>query len=305
MRILLFLTLILIAETTVWSQIKITGTVLDKTNSSPLPGVTITEAKTRNKVISGINGEFQITLKNYHSNMTFEYLGYLTQIISVDSFKTTANIVNLEIDDESLEEIIIIAPNPPYLELGYLGLMANQPYGIHAEYSTWGDKFRCYLNYTTNLESSSFVAAQIGPIRNGKSKAYNIFNPFVRYYGMIESNEPINLIFLNNQFYFDRIGAIKLGVGIEQSNNSETGTSFLLGYRLHFQRAGFLNSYVEADAILTQSGLGWESKLYFELYNKEYKNLSFGVGHLRIFEQSALVVNLNYKHYFLKRNNEN
>jgi hypothetical protein len=301
LRIFFSLILLFITETSVWGQFTIKGTVLSKDDSLALPGVIVKEVNSRNSTISDINGQFHLNVRNSQIFLAFEFVGFRTQLISADSLNSMAKIVYLEIDNEPLEEIVIFAPNPPYLELGYFGRFSNQPFGFQGEYSTSADKFRCSVNYSSDMGSNSFISAKVGSYRNRKYK----IDPCVSFYRRAQSSEHLSLIFVNNQLNVQS-GVIKLGAGFDQLNKS-AGASFLFGYRFYFSFFRFLNtymSYMDTDLFWTKKGIGWDGKMYFDLYNKDYKNLSFAIGHQRVFDQSSLVININYKYYFLDRNHE-
>lgn len=85
-------------------QIKVTGTIKDNAGY-PLPGVNIVEDGTQNGVTSDFDGKFSISA-NKGSKLTFTYVGFKTQTITVDKS------VNLDLvltdDVAKLDEIVAI-----------------------------------------------------------------------------------------------------------------------------------------------------------------------------------------------------
>lgn len=88
-----------------YSQITITGQVTDASNNTPLTFVNITSG-TMGTVTDG-NGNYTITVPSKNSQLTFSYIGYKTQKITIDA-QTTLNISLVE-DASSLDEVVITA----------------------------------------------------------------------------------------------------------------------------------------------------------------------------------------------------
>jgi hypothetical protein len=76
-REFLVLITIFIGTISAFSQIKVTGTVLD-TKSEPLIGVNITVKGSKTGTISDFNGKFNIDVPNKQSVLIFSYIGYKT-----------------------------------------------------------------------------------------------------------------------------------------------------------------------------------------------------------------------------------
>ena len=66
-----------------FSQSSVTGKITDN-NGEPLPGANVTEKGTSKGVISDFNGNYQITVATDTSILTFSYLGFKSQEITVD-----------------------------------------------------------------------------------------------------------------------------------------------------------------------------------------------------------------------------
>jgi iron complex outermembrane receptor protein len=97
---ILFLVPILIS-----AQSTITGTVTEQATGDPLPGVNVTIQGTDQGTTTDFDGNYSLSNVKNGSVLEFTYVGFLSQIITVNS-----NVINvsLEASSESLDEIIII-----------------------------------------------------------------------------------------------------------------------------------------------------------------------------------------------------
>lgn len=106
MRKLSTLLIILLIPTLLFSQISVSGVILDAENSEPLPGVSIMVKETTKGTISDANGNFSIEVDNETSVLIFSYVGYLSDEITI------GNQTNLEIsmvpDLVNLEEVLVV-----------------------------------------------------------------------------------------------------------------------------------------------------------------------------------------------------
>ncbi|NDV56032.1 SusC/RagA family TonB-linked outer membrane protein [Parabacteroides sp. 52] len=82
----------------------VTGTVTDVTGE-PLLGVNIMQKGTSNGAITDIDGKYSIRLASQSGTLTFSYIGYLPQDVTVN-----ANVLNvvLQEDSQALEEVVVI-----------------------------------------------------------------------------------------------------------------------------------------------------------------------------------------------------
>ncbi|WP_299098258.1 TonB-dependent receptor [uncultured Winogradskyella sp.] len=101
---LLFLILVMQCAFGFAQDKEITGKITDKENV-PLPGASVIEKGTKNGVMSNMDGEYSITLKNSNAILEFHYLGYKTVEIS-SSGKSVIN-VQMEVDSEALDEVVL------------------------------------------------------------------------------------------------------------------------------------------------------------------------------------------------------
>lgn len=88
-------------------QVKvITGVVTDKSNGQTLPGVTIKVKGKSNGVVTGLSGEYKISVEDETASLVFSYIGYHTIELPVGT-NTTLNVA-LEVDLESLQEVVVV-----------------------------------------------------------------------------------------------------------------------------------------------------------------------------------------------------
>lgn len=87
------------------AQTTITGRVTDSKDNEPLPFVNITN--NTNGTITNENGYYTIQVPSKTSQLKFSFIGYKSQIITVDN-KTTINIALVE-DASALDEVVITA----------------------------------------------------------------------------------------------------------------------------------------------------------------------------------------------------
>lgn len=114
----IFMWVLLFVTSISFSQIKISGTITDKTTGQEIPSVTISTAAKKGTT-SNINGQYFIEVLNKKQTLTFSYLGYKTQRIQVGEQK----IINIQLEEieTNLDEIVVTALglNRKTKELGY------------------------------------------------------------------------------------------------------------------------------------------------------------------------------------------
>src|SRR5690606_6864012 len=86
-------------------EIVVKGTVLSSTDNMPLPGANVSVAGTNIGTATDFDGNYEITVSP-DAQLSFSYIGYLMQTISVNG-ETTIN-VTLSEDLNDLEEVVVI-----------------------------------------------------------------------------------------------------------------------------------------------------------------------------------------------------
>jgi TonB-dependent SusC/RagA subfamily outer membrane receptor len=84
----------------------ITGKVTDK-NGDPLPGVTVIVKNTQRGNITDTNGDFSISVPDTETSiLVFSFVGFATKEVEI-GIQTSIN-VSLDIDEKSLEEVVVV-----------------------------------------------------------------------------------------------------------------------------------------------------------------------------------------------------
>jgi TonB-linked SusC/RagA family outer membrane protein len=82
----------------------VSGTVKSSADGMPLPGVNVLVKNTNNGAVTDFDGNFSLSSVSQNSIIVFTYIGFKTQELAA-----TANMqVNLEEDNESLDEVVLI-----------------------------------------------------------------------------------------------------------------------------------------------------------------------------------------------------
>jgi len=98
----LFFVSFLLCSTVMLAQNKVSGTVLDAAGE-PLIGVSVLEAGTTNGVVTDVNGQFSLAVKQ-GARLTFSYVGYVAQTIAARNGMK----VSLEEDNTVLNEVVVV-----------------------------------------------------------------------------------------------------------------------------------------------------------------------------------------------------
>ncbi len=105
-REVLVLIALFISTISAFSQIKVTGTVLD-TKREPLIGVNITVKGSRTGTISDFNGKFNIDVPDRQSVLVFSYIGYKTIERTIPASGQLT--VILEEETQTIDEVVVVA----------------------------------------------------------------------------------------------------------------------------------------------------------------------------------------------------
>jgi len=294
----------LISVLNVYSQVEFSGTVVDEEDNVVI-GTSITEMKTNNGTISDKDGKFKIIVQNSSSNIKFEFIGYKTLIIKVD----TVNQTNFKavLHEKSFDnDFVMYAPIPRGFGIGYYGLTSNQPIGFQLSYWTGAGKFRSYFNFATRNLKSNYYDFEIGPYGLSYYGIERYLSPYLKGIILQENN-----IVKSKTLLCDRIcisnSVFHAGVGVETNTNMSGKIIFLAGLKqyLHFlPRNPFFSTSIACDFLFNGYSFDYMSGLNVEFYNRNYKNISVGVGYQSVFNQKDFVINLNYKHYFTGKRKE-
>ncbi len=87
-------------------QRRVTGTVTDSKTGDALPGVNVVIQGTVTGTVTDANGNFSINVPGPNSVLTFSFLGYVSQSISVGN-QSTVNVILVE-EVTALEEVVVV-----------------------------------------------------------------------------------------------------------------------------------------------------------------------------------------------------
>lgn len=104
-KVMLMLTFLFICVSYAWCQQlkKVSGKIVDALKE-PMIGVSVIEKGTSNGVISDLDGNYELQVKE-GATIVFSYVGYVTQ-----EKKVTANIINITMkeDSKTLDEVVVV-----------------------------------------------------------------------------------------------------------------------------------------------------------------------------------------------------
>lgn len=97
--------LLFIAFQAVAQERTVTGTVTDKLDGLPLPGVSIKATGTTAGTTTDVNGRFSLRVPSGSTSLTFTYIGYLPQTLAI-----TGSALNVELtsDRRQLSEVVVV-----------------------------------------------------------------------------------------------------------------------------------------------------------------------------------------------------
>ena len=102
---LLFL-LAVFTTTIIYSQVTVSGKIVDSSNGDPIIGATILEVGTPNGTVSDIDGNYRLTIDE-NGQLAISYLGYETLTVNVGSRTQIA--IELQPSAQQLESVIVTA----------------------------------------------------------------------------------------------------------------------------------------------------------------------------------------------------
>jgi TonB-dependent starch-binding outer membrane protein SusC len=104
-KILLFALFCLITQVMFAQKIKVSGQVFEKSDNSPIPGVSIMIEGTKEGVVTDLDGKFTISAEPT-ATLRFSFIGYETQSIVIDG-RTTLEVFMVA-ESQNLNEVVVI-----------------------------------------------------------------------------------------------------------------------------------------------------------------------------------------------------
>ena len=102
----IFMCAILLINYTASAQTPAISGKVTSADGQSLPGVSVTSAGTTTGVVTNEDGEYKISLPNGSVNLTFSYIGYQSQTISVSG--RTIISVALQPDSKNLNAVVVV-----------------------------------------------------------------------------------------------------------------------------------------------------------------------------------------------------
>jgi TonB-linked SusC/RagA family outer membrane protein len=95
---------VVISQTLPFLLQTIKGKVIDE-NRMPMSGATVTEQNTKNSVLTGYDGAFEITVQGSTAMLTVTYMGYISKVFMANQVNPT---IQLEPETTSLKEVVLV-----------------------------------------------------------------------------------------------------------------------------------------------------------------------------------------------------
>lgn len=98
--------MLLMLPLAVIAQFKVTGTVVDKKNNTPVPGVVVREKGTKQGTTTDAKGAFSLDVKSGNAALLVSFMGYLAREIPLNGAGTVS--ISLEEDIKALGDVVVI-----------------------------------------------------------------------------------------------------------------------------------------------------------------------------------------------------
>ncbi|MEP3836040.1 MAG: TonB-dependent receptor [Algibacter sp.] len=294
----IYFQLFLFCTSITFAQQQVSGIVKDA-SGVPLPGVNITETGTTNGTTSDFDGKYKISL-NADSTLTFSYVGYNTNVISVNN----QSIINVTLEEGvSLDEVILVGSRSPKRTATDTAVPVDVVNVSEIATTTGKVEVNEILQYAApsfnaSKQSGSDGADHIVPaslrglgpdqtlvLINGKrrhqSSLVNVFGTR----GRGNSGTDLNAIPANA---IKRIEVLRDGASAQYGSDAIAG---VINIVLKDNTDGFTGG-VTYGAYSTAIGEGWEESTGETLYNVEGKNRLDGED--RSWDGTTVKIDANY-----------
>lgn len=88
------------------AQFQVKGTVVDASDNEPLIGATVMENGSTSGIVTDLDGEFSLKVKDGNAVLAISYVGYAPQKVAVKGNHTLT--IRLEKEDNSLDELVVV-----------------------------------------------------------------------------------------------------------------------------------------------------------------------------------------------------
>jgi hypothetical protein len=273
-----------------YSQIIITGYVKDERGNA-LSLVNIQEVNTDNSTRTDNKGFFELTLTKNNSTIRIWQIGYSDILLGSDNIRDNYT-YTMQSNPVSFADPGVA--HHPYFEIGYKGYISDFPFGIHATYAYWFERFKLHAGFATkdfNEFYSNIGLYPFGP-RDFKPRKLNInFKGFLIFADTMSKSE----IFILNDFYISEKLTFKLGAGTKLTN-MDKNPIFVGGLRFEFLDLIVIGKqFLDFEIYIRQNSVEWIGKFNTTVFDTGGYNFSFTLGHQKFFGFSGLIAGLNYR----------
>ncbi len=179
LKVLLFLVSFLMGSMAfAQNSIQVSGTVQDELG--PLPGVSVAIKGTTTGTLTDLDGKFTLNVPNDKAILTFSFLGYVPQSITVGSNKTLN--VTMKAEDNSLDEVVVI---------GYGSVRKKDLTG--STVSVRGSEL-ANIPVTTAAQALSGKAAGVNVIQNSGAPGANVQITVRGGTSITQGTEPLYIV---------------------------------------------------------------------------------------------------------------
>ena len=154
---LIFILILLSRSFILLGQENITGIVICKEDNMELPGVLVTEKGTDNKTVTGMNGEFSLTVSGPNAILVFLFMGMVPKEVKLNGQSE----ITVAMKQDCIKDIF---------DHQYIGLLANSgvvntPIGGQFEFSFpaffKSTTLKTAISYQTNLSENEFLYSEV------------------------------------------------------------------------------------------------------------------------------------------------
>lgn len=154
---LIFILILLSKSFILLGQETITGIVICKEDNMEMPGVLVTEKGTANKTVTGMNGEFSLTVSDPNGILVFLFMGMVPKEVKLKGQSE----ITVAMKQECIKDIF---------DHQHIGLLANSgvvntPIGGQFEFSFpaffKSTTLKTAISYQTNLRHNEFLYSEV------------------------------------------------------------------------------------------------------------------------------------------------
>lgn len=153
---LLSLTVVILTITTSWCQVTVTGTIIDKMEKLPLPGVTVIEKGTENGTATNADGKFSIIVNDPNATIVFLFVGYQKQEFQLKGATLLAVALKSDCNKDFFDSYHLAL----YLNSGLVHTPVGGQVEMSSPYTSIG-VFKGHYSYQTNPGENKFQTAHI------------------------------------------------------------------------------------------------------------------------------------------------